>query len=246
MDGITPEPVLTTTRAFALGARDALGIPLLVLMATFAGYAGLAREAGMTLPLTLYMTAFIWALPAMVVLIAQIASGASLIAAFVAVALSSVRLTPMVVALLPELKGRRTRKATLFLMANFIAVTSWVIGMERARTVPREARAAWFLGVEATLVGANLIVVAMVYLASAGLPPLANGVLAFLMPVYFLASLWSSARDRSAHVALAAGLVVGPAMHALAPSFDLFAAGLAGGVAGYLWRRQERAGRAIP
>lgn len=237
MSGERFEMNWSASRAFAQGGRDALGVPLVVLMATFAGYAGLAREVGMTLPLSLYMTAFIWALPAMVVLIAQIASGATIFAAFLAVTLSSVRLTPMVVALLPELKGPRTRKATLFLMANFIAVTSWVIGMERARSIPRDARAAWFLGVEATLVGANLIVVAAVYLASAGLPPLANGALAFLMPTYFLASLWTSARDSSAHAALVAGLIVGPLVHAFAPQGDLLAAGLAGGLAAFVWRK---------
>ncbi len=234
---------LTTSAAFRLGIRDALGIPLLVLMATFTGFVGLAREAGIGLAHTLYMVAFIWALPAQVVLIAQIASGASLLAAFVAVTLTGVRLTPMVVALLPEIKGTRTRRLTLFFLANFIAVTSWVIGMHGARNVPRESRAAWFAGVEMTLVAANLGVTMFVYLASASLPPLANGVLAFLMPTYFLASLWGSARERAALVALVVGLVTGPVVHSVAPEFDLLAAGLLGGVLGMIWHRFEKARR---
>lgn len=233
----------TTAQAFTRGMRDALGIPLLVLMATFTGFVGLAREAGIGLGHTLYMVAFIWALPAQVVLIAQIASGASLLAAFVAVTLTGVRLTPMVVALLPELKGSRTRKAALFLVANFIAVTSWVIAMQGAKSVPREARVAWFAGVEATLVGANLVVTIVVYLASAGLPPMANGVLAFLMPTYFLASLWGSARERAALAALVVGLVIGPSIHVVAPELDLLAAGAAGGIVGLLWNRWEGARR---
>ena len=51
------------------------------------------------------MVGMVWALPAKVVLVGAILSGASLPAAAFAVALSSIRLTPMVVALVPELRG---------------------------------------------------------------------------------------------------------------------------------------------
>lgn len=231
----------TGWQAFLRGVRDALGIPLLVLMATFAGFVGLARDAGLELSQTIFMVAFIWALPAQVVLVSQIVSGASLAAAFLAVTLSSVRLLPMVVALLPELKTPATGRWALFAVANYIAVTSWVIGMVGARAIPRERRMAWFAGVEAALVVANLAVTVAVYALSAGLPPLASGLLAFLMPTYFLASLWSTSREIASRYALVAGLVVGPAVHLWSSEFDLVAAGLAGGVAGAvaLWSRRQ-------
>jgi predicted branched-subunit amino acid permease len=222
------------------GVRDALGVPLLVLMATFAGFVGLARDAGIGLGHTLYMVAFIWALPAQVVLVAQISAGASLLAATVAVTLSSVRLMPMVVALLPELRTPQTRRRSLYLVAGYIAVTSWVIGMTRAREIPRRSRIAWFAGVETTLVAANLGVATAVHLLAAGLPPLVSGLLAFLMPTYFLASLWTTARENASRLALAAGLTVGPAVHWWSAEFDLIAAGLAGGVAGILSLRAAR------
>lgn len=155
--------------AFRRGARDALGIPLLVLMATFTGYTGLAREAGFDLPQVLVMTGLIWALPAQVVLLSAIAAGASLPAAALAVGLSGVRLMPMVVAILPELKTARTRASTLILISCYTAVTSWVIGMERLRGIPREWRTAWFLGVQATLVIANLAVAVAVFVLATGL-----------------------------------------------------------------------------
>jgi predicted branched-subunit amino acid permease len=236
MDGLSAEPAAgdfrSDARAFVRGLRDAIGIPLLVLMATFAGFVGLARDAGLELSQTLFMVAFIWALPAQVVLVSQIISGASLAAAFLAVTLSSVRLMPMVVALLPELKSPATRRWTLFAIANYIAVTSWVIGMTGAGAIPRERRIAWFAGVEAALVVANLAVTVAVYALSAGLPPLASGLLAFLMPTYFLASLWTTSREIASRHALVAGLVVGPTVHAWSSEIDLIAAGLAGGIAG--------------
>src|SRR5688572_1542891 len=65
-------------------------------------------------------------LPGMVVLVGAVLSGVGLLGTAFAVALSSVRLTPMVVSLVPELRGSRTRKLTLYLLAHFIAITSWV------------------------------------------------------------------------------------------------------------------------
>ncbi len=243
-----PEPLDDSGRwssasAFRRGARDALGIPLLVLMATFTGYTGLAREAGFDLPQVLVMTGLIWALPAQVVLLSAIAAGASLPAAALAVGLSGVRLMPMVVAILPELKTARTRTSTLILISCYTAVTSWVIGMERLRGIPREWRTAWFLGVQATLVAANLAVAVAVFVLVVGMPPLASAALAFLMPVYFLTSLWNSARENAGLVAMVAGLLAGPALHGIAPGFDLVAAGMIGGLAGWMWHRRERAGR---
>ena len=97
-------------RYYFRGVRAAFSIPGLILAGAFVGFAGLAREAGLTLAQTVFMTGVVWALPGKVVLVGAVLSGASLPAAAFAVALSSVRLMPMVVALVPELRGPRTRK----------------------------------------------------------------------------------------------------------------------------------------
>jgi len=215
------------------GVRAAISIPGLILASAFIGFAGLAREAGLTLAQTVFMTGIVWALPAKVVLVGSIIAGNSLPAAAFAVALSSVRLTPMVVALVPELRGPHTRKLTLYLLSHFVAVTSWVLAMERLKTVPREMRTAYYLGLGGALVLLNMTVVAVVFLLAGRLPPLVSAGLFFLTPVYFLTSLWGSARESAGHVAMLLGLLLGPVAHILVPEFDLVASGLVGGLLAY-------------
>ena len=211
------------------GVRAAFTIPGLILSSAFIGFAGLAREAGISVYEAVFMTGVVWALPAKVVLIGAILAGASLPAAAFAVTLSSIRLMPMVVARVPEIRGSRTRTWVLLLLSHFVAVTSWVLAMDNVRTVPREMRTAWYLGLGSTLPLANMALVAVVYVIAGRLPPIASAALLMLTPIYFLTSLWGSARERAGHVAMGLGLVLGPVMHVLAPSFDLLFAGLIGG-----------------
>ena len=115
-------------------------IPAFILMTAHVGFAGFASENGVSLLQATFMVATIWALPANIVLIGAISGGYSLIGAAVAVALSSIRLMPMVAAFIPEMRGPKTRRITLLLLSHFIAVTAWVMGMERFRHIPRDMR----------------------------------------------------------------------------------------------------------
>ncbi len=224
-------------RWYLRGVQTAVSVPGLILASAFIGFAGLAKESGLTLVQAVFMTGFVWALPAKVVLIGAILSGASLPAAALAVALSSIRLTPMVVALVPELKGPRTPKWVLYFLSHFVAVTSWVLAMERLGQIPREMRTTYYAGLGSTLLLVNVGVVACVFLLAENMPPLVSAALFLLTPMYFLTSLWGSARERAGHVAMVMGLALGPVFHAFWPGFDLLAAGLCGGIGAYAYHR---------
>lgn len=219
---------------FFRGVAAAVSVPALILMSAFVGFAGLAREAGITLAQAVFMTGVVWALPAKVVLIGAMLAGSSLPAAAFAVALSSVRLTPMVVALMPELRTGRGRPWVLYLLSHFVAVTSWVLAMERIRGVPPRMRTAWYGGLGSSLVLVNMGVVAVVYAVAGSLPPSLSAALLMLTPIYFLTSLWGSAREAAGQFAMVFGLVLGPLFHILLPGFDLLAAGVIGGGAAFL------------
>ncbi len=238
------DPGFTARRQwFLVGARTAFSLPGLILMSASVGFAGLANEAGMTLAQVVFMTGVIWALPGQVVLVGAIISGASLPAATFAVTLSSVRLMPMVAALLPELRSKDTPRWVLYGLAHFIAVTSWVLAMERLRSIPPACRTSYYFGLGGTLVVANMVVVGAVFSIAGALPPMISAALLLLTPVYFLTSLWGSVRERAGHLAMVFGLVLGPLFHTLIPRFDLLAAGLIGGGAAYGWHRSRRAVR---
>jgi len=215
-------------------------VPALILMSAFVGFAGLAREAGITLAQAVFMTGIVWALPAKVVLIGAIMAGSSLPAAAFAVALSSVRLTPMVVALIPEMKTDKTRPWVLYLLSHFVAVTSWVLAMERLRGVPRDMRTVYYGGLGGSLVAVNMLVVTLVYWIAGSLPSFLSAALLLLTPMYFLTSLWGSARESASHFAMLFGLVLGPVFHVVVPGFDLLAAGIVGGGVAFALHRIGR------
>lgn len=226
----TQMPERTPLGWFLAGASLIGSIPALILMTAHVGFAGFASENGVTMLQATFMVATIWALPANIVLIGAIAGGYSVLATAIAVGLSSIRLMPMVAAFIPEVRGPRTRKRTLIPLAHFIAITAWVVGMEKLKHVPRDMRLTFFAGLGITLTTVNTLVVAVVYWLSASFPPLVFAALFFLTPMYFLASLWGSAHDRSVHVAMVSGLLLFPLIHYIAPAYDLLLTGFAGGL----------------
>src|SRR5690606_10551448 len=51
----------------------------------------------------------------------------------------------------------------LYVLAHCVAVTSWVLAMERVKLVPRPMRTSWYAGLGFTLIVVNMLVVLAVY-----------------------------------------------------------------------------------
>lgn len=222
------------------GVRASFSVPGFILVSSFVGFAALAKDAGVTAAQAVFMTGIVWALPSKVVLVGAVLSGSALPAAALAVTLSAIRLMPMVMALVPELRDEKTPRWVLYVLSHCVAVTSWVLAMERLKDVPRAMRTTYYAGLGFTLIGVNMIVVAVVYALADSLPSAVSAALLMLTPMYFLTSLWGSARERAGHIAMVLGLGLGPLFHVLTPRIDLLAAGLAGGLLAYGWHRARR------
>ncbi len=227
-------------RWYRRGLARLLSMPALILMGAFTGFAGLARDAGLTVWQTEFMVLTIWALPSKVVLIGAILAKSTLIGAFIAVSLSAVRLLPMTVALVPEMRTATTRKFTLYALSHFIAVTAWVMSLEGFRDVPKPYRTAFFAGIATALMSSNLLVVFITFQVVDSLPPVLSAALIFVTPLYFLCSLWGSARERAGHYAMVAGLALTPVFHALIPQGDILATGIVGGVLAFVLGRRKQ------
>ena len=239
MSSEAPAPPITAP--FRRGMRAGFTSPMIfVTFGTFIGVGALAHDLGFTLTWTVTAAVLLWAAPAHVIVMSALAGGAALVGIAIAVALSSVRLMPMVVSLIPLLRGPKTRLRDLLLPAHFISVTIWVEGLRLLPAVSREQRVAFLNGMGTSFcIVAALSTIGGFYLA-AGLPLVLRAALLMLTPLTFLISTAGNARALSDRLALVLGLIIGPLLAVYEVQLDLLLGGIIGGTLGYVVHRLRR------
>jgi predicted branched-subunit amino acid permease len=211
-----------------------------VLFATYIGIGALAHDLHFSLGWVVASTVIVWAGPAQVILLTTLASGGGAVQTAIAVALSGIRLFPMVVSLMPVLRTRATKLRTLMLPAHFTAVTFWVESLRLLPHVDREHRIAFANGLGTGLVVISTSATVIGHVLAANLPEvIATGVL-FLTPITFLLSIGSNSRKLADWVALGLGLLFAPIAALAHTGVDLVISGVAAGTIAYgvhRWRR---------
>ncbi|MBB4954051.1 putative branched-subunit amino acid permease [Agrobacterium vitis] len=231
---------------FLIGMRGLFSLPAIILMVSFIGFSAFAVESGIGRGEAMFMTAIVWALPAKMILIGMMSSGANLLACFLAVTLSSIRMMPMVASLVPEMRGGKTPTWILLFLSHFVAITAWVYAMANLKNIPREGRVAFFAGFSLTLVAVNTVLVGVCYSLVTSFPPIVAGVLFFLTPVYFVASIWATGNHTVVKIAFIVGVISGPLLAIATPGFDILIAGIGGGTLAYAIDRYVIRARAKP
>lgn len=224
------------------GVMTAVRGPMLFLGLTFLGIGGLAQQGGIGLGPVLLTTVLIWAGPAQVIFIGSIMNGLSLPAIALSISLSSVRLLPMCVSLLPWLRLKKPSVWKSAFLVHQIAVTAWVESIRRLPDMPAQARLPWFLGFSQAIFAGAFVATIIGYALAVALPKeLAAGLL-FVTPVYFTLALVRNARDAIDWSALAFGFALAPlARIFFGPGFDLLFIGLVGGTAAWALKRTLKA-----
>lgn len=215
------------------GMRHLISTPAIVLCISFAGFGGFARESGIDVIHAMFMTVSIWALPSAVVLVGGIVSGAGLLAIATAVALASIRMMPMIVAFVPEIRDKDTPTWKLVVLCHVTAITSWVFGMTHLPALPRYARVPFYAGFALTLTTINIGITALGFAVAGLVPPLVAAALFMTTPLYFMLTLPSATRLLSDRLALVLGFALGPLFAIYVPGTDLIWTGLVGGLAAY-------------
>ena len=231
----------TDQAAFWRGARDALSLPAWVLGFSILGIGSLARDAGFPAGAAVLSTVVMWAGPAQAIFFASVAAGTSFPVIALAVTLSSIRLLPMTVAVLPLLRRPGQSLATQLAAAHFIAVTMWVEGLRRLPPLPAPERVPYFFGFALACLTTCTAATYIGYFLLGALPlALAAGLL-FLTPIFFSVSLVAGAQSLADWAAMLFGAALTPLFAVLlGKDFDLLAAGLIGGTAGYAVGKARR------
>ena len=234
-------PSGTAADAFLFGVRVAVtSVFAFVITFTYIGFGAMAHDYGFSVGWAMLSTALQWAGPAQVILVTGLGPGTVLIETAVAVGLSSVRLLPIVVALMPMVKREGARPWELVLPAHFMAVSVWVEAMRHAPALPRAHRTPFCNGVGLTLVAIGVAATALGYYLQAVLPTLFGAAAMFITPISFLTSSARNARLLLEKAALGIGLIVGPVLAFSDVEFDLLWTGIIGGTLAYGLHRLHR------
>ena len=188
-----------------------------------------------------YRRVLVWAAPAQLIMISALGAGGTLFEVALAVTLSATRLFPMVVALLPLLRGPAARLRDMLLPTHFTSVSMWVESLRLLPGVARERRIPFCNGLSSGYMGTAVVFGFAGYYLAAGLPPLLAGVLLFLTPLSFFLSTVNNARMMADKLALVLGLALGPLLAYWQVQLDLMWTGVIGGSIAYAAHRVREA-----
>jgi len=225
---------------FAKGVGQLFSLPALILVSAFIGFGGLAREAGISLWQLVFMVPTIWALPSHLILVAGIASGVPLLAIIPAVALAAIRMMPMTMALIPEIRMPRSKTWHLLAVSNMIAISAWMHTLQRAPTIPKPGRLPFFVGFAGILMVSTTCAAALVHQLAASFPTYVMAALYFLTPIYFATSSWNTSRVAAERLALVLGFCLGPVFFMVVPQANILFAGVIGGFAAFGFHKLTR------
>ncbi|HET9248100.1 MAG TPA: AzlC family ABC transporter permease [Xanthobacteraceae bacterium] len=204
-----------------------------VVIGTYVGIGALTHDFGFGPGWAVASTALVWAGPAQVILVSALGAGAAPVETALAVGVSSARLLPMVISLLPLIRRPKTPYRALVLPAHLTSVTVWIEALRLLPQVPREARIPFANGVGLGFMGAAQAGTLIGYYLATSLPPLLTAGLLFLTPISFLISTTRNCRLMSDWLALAFGLVLGPLLAAWQMGLDLLWTGIVAGSLAY-------------
>jgi predicted branched-subunit amino acid permease len=224
------QPGFGSPRAAALaGMKDAFGVPMIVLGASYVGFGSLVHGAGLDVWLGLFSTFSGWALPGQIVVVELYSLGGSLLVVAAAVAMTNARLLPMTVSLMPYLRHRGTPAWRYYLFANHVAVTAWAASMRVCPRLPTDQRLPYFAAFGTALWTMCLVTTAAGFYLSGLLPGFVTLGLVFLNPIYFMLVFVADARHRARILALGAGALLGPPLHLVSADWGLLITGVLAG-----------------
>lgn len=223
-------PVFVSPRAaFWGGVREAAGVPMLVMGASFIGFGSMLRDIDWTVWQALLSTLSTWALPGQIAMAEMAYSGAPLTALVLAVGFINARLMPLAASLLPHIRQPGVKAWRYYAVSMLIAATSWVGTMRRLPDLAADQRLSYLSGYGLLLYTMSPMATLLGYQIAGHVPAPITLALVFLNPLYFMLLFLFDLNNPSKVLSLAFGVVLGPALYTVLPNWSLILTGLIGG-----------------
>ncbi len=221
---------ISQRQAYRIGISDGGRLPAALLVISLMGFGSLCRESGLSLDFAVVQLVTMWAMPGQIAFVELYATGNTMFAIVLAVAMANARFMPMTATLMPLLRPGMRRSAWLYAMSHLVSFNAWVWVLRRCPELPPARRAAYYMGFVTMTFAAGMV------------PGNVTLAMVFVNIVYFVLML-ADARGLAALLAVIAGAVTAPFLHLATSDWGLLLSGLIGGTLAFmvarLWRRMR-------
>ena len=228
-----------SSQSFKDGVKHAIGVPALGLGSSMFAFGAFLHSAGFDIFQSFLSTFFTFALPGQFVMAETILAGGTLLNVFLAVLLTNGRLYPMTVNIVPIIRNTEIPKWKQYLVAHFIAVTSWFNMFAVHREINQQDKFNYFVGLGGFLWANSVICTVAGYLFSNIVSHEILVGMVFINPMYFLIMTVSNLKEKKLICSILAGAILSILLNDLFPGWSVLIAGVTAGTAGYLLFKEE-------
>ena len=221
---------------FLKGFASIKGInsPALALGCSFIAIGTMLKNLGFNIQESIFSTFLTYALPGSLVMAESLLIGASLLNIFLAVWFVNARLYPMTVSLFPLMMHKNQPKWKYYFSCHFIAVSAWLIMKSNYKSIPKEQRIDYWIGIGSATWSVAVIGTFVGFFSSEYLNKDMMMGLAILNPIYFLCMMVGASKTIQITLSVLLGAILGPIFYFLSPEWSILLGGIVGGTTAYL------------
>ena len=208
--------------------------PAIALGCCFIAIGVLLKNLGFNIQESIFSTMITFALPGSWVMAESLLIGASLLNIFLAVWFANVRLYPMAVSLFPLMMHENQPRWKYYFSCHFIAVSAWLIMKSNYKSIPKEKRIDYWIGIGSATWCVAVIGTFIGFYFSEYLNKEMMIGLAILNPIYFLCMMVGASKTIQIILAVSLGGILGPVFYYFSPEWSILFGGLIGGTIAYL------------
>jgi len=208
--------------------------PAIALGCCFIAIGAIFKDLGFNIYESIFSTMLTYAQPGSLVMAESLLVGASLLNIFLAVWFVNARLYSMAVTLFPLMMHHNQPKWKYYFSCHFIAVSAWLIMKSNYKTIPKEKRIDYWIGIGFATWGVAVVGTFLGFYCSEYLNKDMMIGLAILNPVYFLCMILGSPKTAQITLCVILGLILGPIFYFLSPEWSILLGGISGGTIAYL------------